>query len=97
VLIAKRFKDTGRKSSCPVSNGRCRRAAIDEGEDPRPAAQRELYEETGRDERAISRETPDCHLRVPPYAARLIGRCVRGQRQKWFAFRFFGNRSAKSW
>lgn len=66
---------------------------IDEGEDPRAAALRELYEETQVRSAEIIGETADwLTYDLPP---ELIGKAWggrwRGQRQKWFAARFLGS------
>jgi putative (di)nucleoside polyphosphate hydrolase len=68
---------------------------IDEGEEPLPAALRELFEETGirsvsllaKAPRIIRYELPDSLLGMG-----LRGR-YRGQEQHWFAFRFTGDES----
>jgi putative (di)nucleoside polyphosphate hydrolase len=65
---------------------------IDAGEDPRTAALRELYEETGVSSVALLGEAPDwLSYDLPP---ELLGKVwkgrYRGQTQKWFAFRFTG-------
>ena len=66
---------------------------IDPNEDPRPAAQRELYEETGVTSVDYLGETPDwMTYEFPPYDGPPHRLAVfRGQRQKWFAFRFTGD------
>jgi putative (di)nucleoside polyphosphate hydrolase len=68
---------------------------IDDGEDPRDAALRELEEETGTANAAIIGEARDWLTYDLPPA--LIGRVWqgrwRGQRQKWFACRFLGEDS----
>ena len=68
---------------------------IDANEDPRPAALRELFEETGVTSADYLGETPDwMTYEFPPYDGpphRLAA--FRGQRQKWFAFRFTGEDS----
>ncbi len=67
---------------------------IDEGEDPRKAALRELKEETGTDKAEIIGETKDWLLYdLPPALLDRIswGRRYRGQKQKWFAMRFTGS------
>src|SRR5438132_1096027 len=60
---------------------------------PRPAAQRELYEETGVTSVAYLGETADwLTYDFPPYDGPPHRLAVfRGQRQKWFAFRFTGD------
>ena len=65
---------------------------IDAGEEPVAAAYRELEEEVGTRDAELLREHPDwLTYDLPP---RLIGFALqgryRGQRQKWFAFRFRG-------
>ena len=65
---------------------------IDAGEDPAPAALRELSEETGVTSAEIIAESPDWFKYELP--GHLIGKSwggkYRGQTQKWFALRFNG-------
>ncbi|MBO6717191.1 MAG: RNA pyrophosphohydrolase [Rhizobiaceae bacterium] len=68
---------------------------IDKGEDPLPAAKRELYEETGMRSVTLLAEAPEwINYDLPP---ELVGIALkgkyRGQTQKWFAFRFEGDES----
>lgn len=68
---------------------------IDKGEDPFPAALRELYEETGMRTVSLLAEAPDwINYDLPP---ELVGVALkgkyRGQTQRWFAFRFEGDES----
>jgi len=68
---------------------------IDKGEDPRDAAYRELYEETGMKTVTLLAEAPEwINYDLP---AHLIGIGLRGkyrgQTQRWFAFRFEGDES----
>ncbi len=68
---------------------------IDEGEDPKAAALRELEEEIGTRNVAVLREHKDwLAYELPP---ELIGVAwegrYRGQRLKWFALRFLGGDS----
>lgn len=68
---------------------------IDEGEDPLQAARRELYEETGMRTVSLLAELPEwLTYDLPPelLGIGLKGR-FRGQKQKWFAFRFEGEES----
>lgn len=68
---------------------------IDKGEEPLPAARRELYEETGMRTVRLLAETPgwiDYDLPADLVGIALHGR-YRGQTQKWFAFRFEGPES----
>lgn len=65
---------------------------IDDGEDLRAAALRELEEETGITKVRILAETPDWityDLPASEIGIALKGK-YRGQRQKWFAARFLG-------
>jgi putative (di)nucleoside polyphosphate hydrolase len=68
---------------------------VDPGEDPYPAALRELYEETNvRSVEKLGEIAEWLSYDIP----RAIGREVwqgryRGQTQKWFAFRFIGDES----
>jgi len=95
VLIAHRFKDDGPEIVMPGLDWQMPQGGIDPNEDPRPAAERELYEETGVTSIAYLGETPDWLVYdFPPYAGpphRLAH--FRGQRQKWFAYRFLGQES----
>jgi putative (di)nucleoside polyphosphate hydrolase len=68
---------------------------IDKGEDPLPAAKRELWEETGMRSVSLLAEAPRwINYDLPP---EMIGRAFkgkyRGQTQRWFAFRFEGDES----
>lgn len=65
---------------------------IDEGEDPREAALRELEEETGSRNAEFIAECPDwLTYDLPPEAIGLgLKGKYRGQKQKWFAMRFVG-------
>jgi putative (di)nucleoside polyphosphate hydrolase len=66
---------------------------IDKGEDPYPAAIRELYEETGMRSVTLLAEAPGwINYDLPEHLVGVAfkGR-YRGQTQKWYAFRFDGN------
>jgi putative (di)nucleoside polyphosphate hydrolase len=68
---------------------------IDEGEEPLPAAHRELFEETGMKSLTLLAEAPHwINYDLPPHLVGIAfkGR-YRGQTQKWFAFRFEGDDS----
>ncbi len=68
---------------------------IDAGEEPLPAARRELYEETGMRSVTLLAEAPrwiDYDLPREVLGIALKGK-FRGQTQKWFAFRFEGDES----
>ena len=65
---------------------------VDKGEDPKVAAFRELYEETGVSSASIIAESKNwVRYDLPPEA---VGKAMkgkfRGQEQKWFAMRFTG-------
>ena len=95
VLIAHRFQDDGPEIILPGYDWQMPQGGIDPNEDPRPAAERELYEETGVTSVAYLGETANWLVYdFPPYDGpphRLAK--FRGQRQKWFAFRFLGDDS----
>jgi putative (di)nucleoside polyphosphate hydrolase len=66
---------------------------IDEGEDPYPAALRELYEETNlRSVEKLGEIKDWLYYDIP---RDIVGRAwkgrYRGQKQKWYAFRFVGD------
>lgn len=93
VFIARRFKDDGPEIILPGLEWQMPQGGVDPNEDPRPAAVRELYEETGVTSVAYLGETPDwMTYDFPPYDGPPHRLAVfRGQRQKWFAFRFTGD------
>jgi putative (di)nucleoside polyphosphate hydrolase len=68
---------------------------IDDGEKPRAAALRELWEETGvtRDLVTFVAKTDDwvTYDLPPELLGKVWGGKFKGQRQKWFLFRFLGN------
>ena len=68
---------------------------IDKGEAPQPAALRELFEETSIRSVELLAEAPEwiCYdLPDEALGIALKGK-YRGQRQRWFAFRFLGEES----
>jgi len=92
VLIARRFQDDGPEIILPGLEWQMPQGGIDPNEDPRPAAVRELYEETGVTSVDYLGETADwLTYDFPPYAGEHRLAKFRGQRQKWFAFRFVGD------
>jgi putative (di)nucleoside polyphosphate hydrolase len=95
VLIAKRLRDDGPEVIYPGLEWQMPQGGIDPDEDPRPAAMRELLEETGITSAEYLSETPDwVTYEFPRYDGpphRLAK--FRGQRQKWFALRFTGTES----
>ncbi len=66
---------------------------IDDGEDPRAAALRELQEETGmRSAHVIAESAHWYSYDLPPdLLGRALGGRYRGQTQKWFLLRFDGH------
>jgi putative (di)nucleoside polyphosphate hydrolase len=68
---------------------------IDDGEEPRAAALRELKEETGIDKVEVLGETEGWLRYELPVElhGKVWGGRYRGQRQKWFAMRFTGTDS----
>lgn len=68
---------------------------IDANEDPRKAALRELYEETGIRSAEVIAEHPDWIKYDLPrdLVGKAWGGRYRGQTQKWFAMRFLGHDS----
>ncbi len=65
---------------------------IDEGEDPCAAAIRELQEETGMTSVEVIAESAEWYTYdLPPeLVGKVWGGRYRGQKQRWFAFRFLG-------
>lgn len=65
---------------------------IDDGEEPVHAALRELKEEIGTDNCNLLHEWSDWYFYdLPPHLqGKLWGGNFKGQRQKWFIFRFIG-------
>ena len=85
----------GRRIDQSVEAWQMPQGGIDEGEEPRDAALRELQEEIGTRNAEILREHPGwLHYDLPEHliGVALQGR-YRGQRQKWFAMRFLGKDS----
>ncbi|PTX00817.1 RNA pyrophosphohydrolase [Pararhodobacter aggregans] len=83
-----------RRLDSPVPAWQMPQGGIDEGEDPRAAALRELQEETGVPPALVQvlAETPDwLAYDLPPD---LLGKMwkgrYRGQKQKWYLLRFLG-------
>lgn len=85
VFVAKRIDMVAEAWQMP-------QGGIDDGEDPRSAALRELMEETGTNNVDVLRELDDWLTYDLP--DELIGKIwkgrYRGQRMKWFAVRFLG-------
>ncbi len=84
----------GQRIDSPGPAWQMPQGGVDEGEDPREAALRELWEETGitADKVAILAETADwIPYDLPPHLVQKLwkGR-YRGQKQRWFLLRFLG-------
>jgi putative (di)nucleoside polyphosphate hydrolase len=93
VLVARRADLPN--AEAPAGGWQLPQGGIDEGEDPRGAILRELAEEIGTNRAEVIGEH-DAWLTydLPPelIGVALHGR-YRGQRQRWFAFRFTGEDS----
>jgi putative (di)nucleoside polyphosphate hydrolase len=93
VLIGRRFRDDGPEIILPGLEWQMPQGGIDADENPRDAAMRELWEETGAVSVEYLGETDWLNYEFPAFdgspSHRLAG--FRGQRQKWFALRFTGN------
>lgn len=85
VFIARRIDSTAEAWQMP-------QGGIDEGEEPRPAALRELKEEIGTDKAEIIAESRAwLTYDLPDELVPIIWKGkYRGQKQKWFALRFTG-------
>jgi putative (di)nucleoside polyphosphate hydrolase len=91
VLIGHRFKDDGPEIVLPGLDWQMPQGGIDEGEEPRQAVMRELWEETGAVSADYLGESDWMTYEFPPHddASHRLAK-FRGQRQKWFALRFTG-------
>lgn len=95
VFIARRRPDKGPEYRDAVYEWQMPQGGIDPGEDPYPAALRELYEETNIRSTKLLAEAPDWYkYDLPPETmGRALKGRYRGQTQKWFALRFTGDES----
>ena len=83
----------GQRIDTPADAWQMPQGGIDAGEEPLVAAWREMKEEVGTDHAELVAESREwLHYDLPAELADRIwkGR-FRGQRQKWFAFRFLGS------
>ncbi len=83
---------TGQRLDQMVEAWQMPQGGIDKGEAPYEAAVRELFEETGVSSAKLLAEAPDWYSYDLPrnIADQAWKGRYRGQRQKWFAFRFEG-------
>ena len=95
VFIGRRKSEAGPEHVDDHHAWQMPQGGIDEGEDPRAAALRELWEETNVKSATIIAEAPDWFSYDLPED--IIKRSwkgrYRGQTQKWFAMRFEGEES----
>ncbi len=95
VFVGRRKKEAGPEHVDDRHSWQMPQGGIDQGEDPYTAALRELAEETNVTSVSLLAETPDWLTYDLP--AEVIGIAwkgrFRGQKQKWFAFRFEGEES----
>ncbi|WP_169544185.1 RNA pyrophosphohydrolase [Sneathiella aquimaris] len=95
VLNAKNEVFVGKRIDMPSDYWQMPQGGIDHGESPRDAAIREMLEEIGTDNADLIAETEDWLTYDLPN--HLIGNIwkgkYRGQKQKWFLFRFKGKDS----
>jgi putative (di)nucleoside polyphosphate hydrolase len=92
ILIGRRFRDDGPEIILPGLEWQMPQGGVDQGEDLREAALRELWEETSVRSAEYLAETDWLTYDFPAYDGpphRLAK--FRGQQQKWFALRFTGN------
>jgi putative (di)nucleoside polyphosphate hydrolase len=96
VFIGRRMPDLSLEDTSEVAAPwQMPQGGIDKGEEPYPAALRELFEETSIRSVTLIGEAPGWILYDLPDEAlgiALKGK-YRGQRQRWFAFRFTGEES----
>ncbi|WP_370879055.1 RNA pyrophosphohydrolase [Gemmobacter fulvus] len=85
---------TGNRKDSAVAAWQMPQGGIDDGEKPRKAALRELWEETGVTEDLVEfiAKTEDwlTYDLPPELLGKVWGGKYRGQKQKWFLFRYLG-------
>lgn len=95
VWVGHRISETDSEMAGSTHLWQMPQGGIDKGEEPREAAMRELYEETGMRSLSLIEEAPgwiDYDLPRELIGVVWKGR-YRGQTQKWFAYRFEGDES----
>ncbi|MGN6466677.1 MAG: RNA pyrophosphohydrolase [Rhizobiaceae bacterium] len=93
VWMGKRIVEEGSEIADNSQLWQMPQGGIDPDEEPLVAARRELYEETGMRRLSVLAEAPRwIDYDLPPHLVGIAfkGR-YRGQRQKWYAFRFEGD------
>ena len=95
VLIAHRLRNDGPEIILPGHEWQMPQGGVDPNEDALAAARRELWEETSVTRAEHLGETRDwMTYDFPPYDGPWHRLCAfRGQRQRWYAFRFTGDES----
>lgn len=95
VFIGRRPVNGNTEKVSPDHAWQMPQGGIDDGEAPQEAAMRELYEETNIRSISLMAEAPDWFTYDLPGA--FMGKAwkgrYRGQKQRWFAFRFDGDES----
>lgn len=95
VWVGRRIRDSSSKTDGITMPWQMPQGGIDAGEEPLEAARRELYEETGIRSVSLLAEAPEwITYDLPEHLIGVaLGGRYRGQKQKWFAFRFQGDES----